>query len=235
MSKTRFCVTGVLCVALGLLAGEGGEDESVDHKRKLALDTVLDSPTINVHVSRNNIKVGEKVTVRAFISAEHGIPAPGVFRYPVVRVGFYHRRLKKTVYSNRVKEFIQPRFAFSTPLPVARLVDHPSYDYFTDERRGFEDDCVPRRPGVYLIFAEWSVDHPRWGKVLLRGGPAVLVVEPPHYGNPDDTTDPRFCSGPTRKLPKGQIDFAAPRQDELEDLYDRRSRTWEEHSNQWKR
>ncbi len=224
MSKMKLLRNLVLCGVIGLLVGSGAEEDA--DERRLATQSVLTNPEVVVHLDRHEVKVGDKVAIRDFVFVEDNIPAPSVFGYRMVRIGFYHRRLKRMVYDNPTGGVVsvwRPKM-FSETLPRWIILSHPWYGYFTDERRGHETDFVPIKPGVYLIFAEWDVKHPKWGKGLLQGGPALLIVNPPHCCHSDDTTDPRFCSS-------GILES----QDELEDRYDRKSQSWREHQNQWKR
>ncbi len=233
MSKTNLYVIGVLFAVIGLLAGAGADKDSIE--RRMAVKTVLTTPQIVVHLDRHEVKVGEKVKIRDFVRVEDRIPAPYAVRRRVVRVGFYHRRLKKMVYDNpRGGVFVLPHRddVFGRSFSVFYAIDHPYYSYLTDERRGHEDDFVVAKPGVYLIFVEWNVKHPKWGNVILEGGPALLIVNPPHHCHAEDTTDPRFYSDWNFVETEEEIEGFNT---ELEDLYDRRSQSWNEHANQWNR
>ena len=232
MLKTKLYLFGVLSVVIGLLAGSAADEDAIE--RQLALKTVLTTPEIVVQLDQHEVKVGEKVRIRDFVFVEDRIPAPRTVRRRVVRVGFYHRRLKKMVYDNpeRGVDVLPHRDnVFGRSFSVFYTLDHPSYSYFTDERRGHEDDFVVAKPGVYLIFVEWYVKHPKWGEVVLEGGPALLIVNPPHHCHADDTTDPRFYSD-WKFVESGEE--VEELKTELEDLYDRRSQSWKEHENKWK-
>ncbi len=106
-------------------------------------------------------------------------------------------------------------------LPYSAIGCYDSYGYMTDSRAGFEAKVFPKRPGVYLIFANWWVKHPKYGMVQLDAKPAILFVHPPHRDHKSDTEDPRFLSFRTVELQK------AAEQD-----YDHKSQLWEKQNNQ---
>lgn len=215
-----------VCAIVALCVIGNADDSELD--REVAIRKVLEYPKVSVELRPSEVKVGEKVEIRYFIGKGWDIPAPCISGCPVVRIGFYHRRLKRMVYLNSDSTMYHPtRIELVVPdqkglgLPHSAIADHPGYFYMTDTRLGFEAESFPKRPGVYLIFSKWWVKHPKYGMVQLDGEPAILFVHPPHSDHESDTEDPRFLSFHTVDLQK-----AAERD------YDHKSQLWEQQNNQ---
>ena len=224
MFVRKFTLLPVLLLCIGLCSIGADDDDKTFADRLMAYDIVFKDEYINVELDRNDVRVGEKVVMRSFVHAPTKISPPRSFGYRVLRIGFYHRRLKRIVFETEDATLVRTADVFGESLAGLYIIDHPYFSYYTATRRGLEDIVTPQKPGAYLIIFSWSRTHPKWGKGELRSAPVILIVRPPSRDHAANTTDPRFMSGETPEIQK-----------ELEDCYDHASAIWKKGENHWKR
>jgi hypothetical protein len=177
------------------------------------------SPEIRLYLDKHEVTVGDTVRVRHFVHANDDIPA-GAYGHTLARLGFYHRRLKKIVYLNEYskKGTIRVKSVFGDSLPIGAVISPPGYDYKTRHRKGYEFECQVKKPGVYLLYADWIYPSANGKYVTQASRPALLIVKLSVDGQGNEIADPTLISGEDLE-----------EQQELESLYDdeHESEGWE--------
>jgi hypothetical protein len=178
-------------------------------------------PRIVTHLDHHEVTVGDKIKMRQFIGIDEDVPA-WTHSHFVKQVGFYHRGLKRIVFPNPVSalgEVIRLQTVFGGSLPMPGPSSHPSYDYITKDRKGYEFEFSAVKPGVYLLYAEWTFRSPQHGEVTISGEPALLFVRQPVDVQGKDIVDPDLYSGDSLED-----------QERMEFLYDHSRQEWRDNA-----
>lgn len=215
MSRTRLlCILTAIGIAAMVFIGTAVRTNSQDER-----SGSKNSPEIRLHLDKHEVRVGDTVRVWHFVDAKDDIPA-GSYGHSIARLGFYHRRLKKIVYPNdyEYRGSIRLHSVFSEDLPIGVVVSHPRYDYKTRHRKGYEFAFQVKKPGVYLLYADWTYRSANGNYVTQAGRPGLLMVKLPVDGQGNEIAASTLLSGEDSE-----------EQEELESLYDyeKESEAWE--------
>jgi len=178
-------------------------------------------PRIVTHLDHHEVTVGDKVAMRQFIGIDEDVPA-WTYAHYAKQVGFYHHGLKRMAFPNSTSELgevvlLQTVFGGSLPMPGPS--SHPSYDYITRHRKGYEFEFSAAKPGVYLLYGEWTFRTPGHGEVTISGEPALLYVRQPVDAGGKDIVDPDLYSADSLED-----------QERLEFLYEHSPQEWRDNT-----